>query len=174
MSEEQTVEKKYGKLTTELVESTLAMMTDGVTTMAEIKGISPEDLEGIYKIGHTYYMTGKMEEAESLFYMLCVISHTNPKYWEALGAVRQVRKEYDEAIKAYVAAALYDMNRPKPHYYSAECNLVLGDLDAAESGIVSLLDLCPAGTPENDKFRAKGEALLRVIKDTRAKKGGAA
>lgn len=174
MSDEQTVEKKHGKLTTELVETTVAMMMDGVTTVAEIKGVSQADLEGIYKIAHTYYMTGKMEEAENLFYMLCVISHTTPKYWEALGAVRQVRKEYDEAVKAYAAAALYDMNRPKPHYYSAECNLAIGDLDAAESGIVSLLALCPAGTHENDKFRAKGEALLRVIKETREKKGGVA
>lgn len=139
-------------------------MLDGVTTVADTKGISYEELEAVYKIGYTYYATGKIADAERVFHALCVLSHTTSKYWTALGAVRQANKNYAEAIKAYAAASIYDLHQPKPHYYAAECSFAIGDYESAESGILSLMEFCPAGDVENNKYREKAEALMKLVK----------
>ena len=156
----------------EIATSATAML-DGVTTVADTKGISYEELEAIYKIGFTYYSTGKLAEAEKVFYALCVLSHTSSKYWTALGAVRQANKNYGDAIKAYAAASIYDLHLPKPHYYAAECNFALGDYEAAESGVLSLMEYCPAGVGDNNKYREKAQTLLKLVKaaqDSKAEK----
>lgn len=144
-------------------------MKDGVTTVAEVRGIAYEDLESLYQVGYTYYNAGKLAESEMVFRLLCSLSHTNAKYWLALGSARQGLKNYKEALLAYGAAALFDMDRPKAHYYAAECNLALGELELAMSGVNSVLEMCPAGTPENDKFRQKAEGLGKVISALLAK-----
>ena len=146
--------------------TTLAM-TDGVTTIADTKGISYKELEAAYRVGYNFYTSGRYDDAEKVFKFLCVFEHTNHKYWTALGAVRQAKKNYEEAIEAYATAALFDMNDPKPHYYSAECALFLGKLDMAENGLKSLLALCAPGSERNNRFRDKAEKLQNVIKGVR-------
>ena len=42
-------------------------MKDGVTTIAEIRGVPYEDLEGLYQIGSTYYNAG-MDEGKNYDY----------------------------------------------------------------------------------------------------------
>jgi len=156
--------------TVEKIAKTAAQLFDGITTVANTKGISRQELEAVYKIGLTYYNTGKTEEAEKIFLFLTLMSHTTAKYWTALGAVRQVKKQYAEAIKAYAAAAMMDVHRPKPHYHAAECALMLGDLDSAESGCKSVLALAPASAdPANGEYCAKADKLLKVIKGLREK-----
>lgn len=148
----------------------LPQMIGDVTTLAQSKGISSEELEAVYSMGYAYYNSGKMDEAEKVFKFLTVFSHTTAKYWIALGGVRQAKREYADAIQAYALAALFDVELPKPHYFAAECALAMGDLDNAESGVRTLLELAKAGTPENDKYRAKAEALLSRIEKARATK----
>lgn len=145
------------------LEKTIMSMMDGLTTYAEARQISHEQLEGVYRVGHTYYMSGKLVEAEQVFKFLCALSHTTTKYWVALGAARQELGKYQEALLAYATAGLYEPTKPKAHYYAAECNFALGELELALSGANSVLALCPAGTPENNQFRAKAEALKRTI-----------
>lgn len=159
MSNDTNMKKKIEQIAT----STTALL-DGVTTVADTRGISYEELEAIYKIGYTYYSTGKLDEAEKVFHALCVLSHTTSKFWTALGAVRQAKKAYGEAIKAYAAASIFDLHKARPHYYSAECNFALGDYESAESGILSLMEYCPAGSADNDKYRTKAQALLQLVK----------
>lgn len=153
----------------------ILMMMNGVTTVADLKGVSQKQLEAAYGLGYTYYNSGRYDEAEKIFKFLCVFEHTSHKYWTALGAVRQAKKDYKKAIEAYASAALFDCEDPKPHYYSAECSMLLGDLDTADNALYSLLKLCPAGVPRNDDYRARAEKLQGVIKSLREKaeaKGG--
>jgi len=144
-------------------------LANGVTTVAQIKNLSKDQLETVYGIGCGYYETGKYEEAEKVFAFLGLIDHVNPKYWTALGSARQAQKKYKEAIEAYGAAALFCISAPKPHFYAAQCNLALGELDFAESGCRSVLEYCPAGDVENDRFRAKAEELLKTVLAARGK-----
>lgn len=156
-------------LNPEVLSDMFEKMLDGITTAAEARGITHEELEGLYQVGYTYYNAGKLAEAEKVFCFLCSLSHTTSKYWLALGSARQGLKNYKEALNAYGAAAIFDPERPKAHYYAAECNLALGDYELAMSGVNSVLELCPAGTPENDKFRQKAERLGKVISEALAK-----
>ena len=162
-------EKKIDEMTKNIVK-----MMNGVTTVADVRGISYKQLEAIYNVGYTYYNSGRFDEAETVFKFLCMIEHTGHKYWTALGAVRQAKKNYKEAIQAYASAALFDMRDPKPHYYSAECAFLLGDFGLAENGILSLLELCPAGAGRNDMFREKALKLRAAIKAIKEKNAAGA
>ena len=157
---------RLDEATIDRIARTAAKLMDGVTTFAQLKGISHEELEAVYSIGLGYYRTGRYEDAEKLFRVLILLSHTSPKYYTALGAVRQACRQYKEAMQAYAAAAMFDLHKPKPHFYAAQCALALGDLDAAESGCRSLLHYCPA-SPENNEFRAKAEKLLESVQNSR-------
>lgn len=158
---------KNEKLINDIAETTV-MMTDGVTTVAETKGVSVRELEAVYNVGFAYYRSGRYDEAEKVFQFLCAFEHTNSKFWTAFGATRQAKKNYADAIKAYAAASFLDIHAPKPHYYAAECAFILKDYDSAESAVKSLLELCPAGQEQNDKYRAKAEKLQALVKAIRA------
>ncbi len=160
-------EAKKSGIDADKVAQTAVQLLSGLKTLANVKGISRAELEAIYKIGYGFYNTGKADDAEKIFYFLCLFDHTNAKYWTALGAVRQMKKKFDEAVKAYAAAALFDLHLPKPHYHSAECALAQGDLDAAESGCRTLLHYCPADVGQNNEYRAKAEKLLKVVAELR-------
>jgi len=164
------INDKWDKQTLEKMAQMGVSAMNGVTTIANLRGISNAELEALYSVGFANYGAGKYDDAEKVFHFLCTLCHTNAKYWLALGSVRHAKRNFDGAVKAYAAAAMWDIHRPKPHYYSAECNLALGNLDEAESGALSLLDMCPAGTVENNEFRAKAEKLLETIKATREAK----
>ena len=153
---------KNEKLINDIAETSIMMM-DGVTTVADTKGVTSKELEAVYNVGYAYYTTGRYDEAEKIFNFLCAFEHTNSKYWTAFGAVRQAKKKYDEALKAYAAASFFDMHAPKPHYYAAECAFILKDLDSAESAARSLLELCPANE-KSIPYRTKAEKLLAIIK----------
>ncbi len=166
MSKEETLSEQLLKASQDKLHQVAAMamkMMNGVTTVADVRGIGRAQLEAAYSVGSGFYKTGRYEDAEKIFYFLCIMEHTCPKYWTALGAVRQVRKEYKEALTAYAAAAMFDLHLPKPHFYGAECSLALGDFDSAESACRTLLALCPAGVGENDLFRGKAEELLKAV-----------
>ena len=165
-------------MTKEMIEKiakTAAAMSNGVTTIADVKGITAKELAAVYRVGHGYYTTGRFEEAEKVFHFLCLLEHTDAKFWTALGAARQARKNYKDAIEAYACATLLDMTLPKPHYYAAECALMQGNLDMAESGVRSLLELCTTGDETSNRFRAKALKLKDVIARLREQKneGGA-
>lgn len=90
------------KMINDIAETTVKML-NGVTTVADTKGISARELEAVYNVGYMYYKTAKYDEAEKIFFFLTAIEHTSSKYWTALGAVRQAQKNYDKAIEAYAA-----------------------------------------------------------------------
>jgi len=155
-------------MTSKQIIDMMAKISDGVTTVAEAKGISPEELEAIYKIGFGLYTSGRYEDAQKIFEFVCLVQHTNPKFWIALGGARQARGNYREAILAYATASIHDVHLAKPHYYAAECFLAMGDLDSCESGCTSVAELCEAGAGDNDKYREKAEALLKKVQSIRA------
>lgn len=160
---------KFDEKDLEQIATTAAAMMDGITTLAQTKGITREELEAVYKVGLGYYETGKLDAAEKIFNFLVLFDHTSNKYWTAFGAARQAKKNYKGAYEAYVAAALYDLNAPKPHLYAAQCAFAMGMLDEAESGCRSLLHYCPAGVAGNDPMRAKAEKLLEAVAAARQK-----
>ena len=132
-------------------------------TMKEVRGITNEELESVYSLGFGYYNTGKFEDAQKLFEFLVLFDHLSTKYWFALGAVQQARKDYQKAIASYGYSSFLDLENPKPQYHAAECYLALGDKANAASAIMALENYCPKGTDIGREYRAKAAELRKTI-----------
>ena len=138
------------------------LFEDGAT-LGELKGITPRELNAVYQMGLGFYNTGRYDDAEKVFTFLVMFDHLEPKYWTAVGAVQQVKKNFEKAKAAYTQAALLDIHGPKPQYYAAECFLALGQKDDALASLDTLLEYCNGTDEVTREFRAKAEELKKKI-----------
>ena len=149
-------------ITREKIEEAARAFANGAT-MKEVRGITNDELEAVYSLGFSYYNTGKFEDAQKLFEFLVLFDHLNTKYWFALGAVQQARKDWQKAIASYGYSSFLDLENPKPQYHAAECYLALGDKASAASAILALENYCPENTDLGRDYRAKAAALRKII-----------
>ena len=151
------------KITEErIAEAAKAFVKDGAT-LKEVRGITNDELEAVYSLGFGHYNTGKFEDAEKLFQFLVLFDHLNSKYWFALGAVQQARKDYKKALASYGYSSFLDLENPKPQYHAAECCLALGDRANAASALLALEEYCPSNTQIGREYRAKAAELRKAI-----------
>ena len=87
----------------------------------------------------------------------------NTKYWFALGAVQQAKKEFQKAIASYGYSSFLDLENPKQQFHAAECYLALGDKANAASAIMALEQYAPQNNDLGREYRAKAAALRKVI-----------
>lgn len=140
------------------------MIEKGLTTVREQKGITDDEMNAVYAVAHNFYMTGRYEDAETVFKFLVIFDHLNPKYWIGLGAVRQVQKRYKEAIAAYAnVAGNLDVENVKASYYAAECYLALGDKQNAQSAVEHVKHFADMKTETGRKYAAKAAKLEKII-----------
>ena len=132
-------------------------------TMKEVKGITNDELEAVYSLGFGYYNTGKFDDAQKLFEFLVLFDHLNTKYWFALGAVQQARKDFQKAIASYGYSSFLDLENPKPQFHAAECYLALGDKPNAASALLALEQYAPQNTEIGREYRAKAAKLRELI-----------
>lgn len=146
----------------ELQEAAMKIVQDGAT-VKELKGITNEEMEAVYSLAFNFYRTGKYDDAEKLFNFLALFDHLNAKYWMGVGAVRQVKKNYEGAVQAYGYASFLDLHNPKPQFHAAECYLAMGDKRNAASALEALKEFCPTDTAEGREYLAKGEKLRALV-----------
>jgi type III secretion system low calcium response chaperone LcrH/SycD len=136
----------------------------GFATMRELKGITKAEMEAVYSVGFNMYRTGRYDDAEKIFRFLVLFDHLEPKYWLGVGAVQQVRKDYQGAIASYGYASFLDLSNPKPQLHAAECFLALGDKVNAASALITLDKYCPPeSTPIGREYRAKAAELRKLV-----------
>lgn len=150
------------KITEEKIAAAAKEFANGAT-LKEVRGITNDELEAVYSLGFGYYNTGKFEDAQKLFEFLVLFDHLSSKYWFALGAVQQARKDFQKAIASYGYSSFLDLENPKPQFHAAECYLALGDKANAASAILALETYCPAGTELGREYRAKAAELRKTI-----------
>ena len=150
------------KATEQQIQEAAKKFANGAT-LKEVKGISNEELESVYWLGFGYYTTGKFEEAQKLFEFLVLFDHLSSKYWFALGAVQQARKDYQKAIASYGYSSFLDLENPKPQLHAAECYLALGDKGNAASAILALEEYCPKNSDLGREYREKAAELRKAI-----------
>ena len=132
-------------------------------TLKEVQGVTNDELEAVYSLGFGYYRTGRFDDAQKLFEFLVLFDHLNAKYWFALGAVQQAQKNHQKAIASYGYSSFLDLENPKPQFHAAECYLALGDKENALSALESLDVYCPKNTELGRTYRAKADALRKII-----------
>ena len=150
------------KITEEKIAEAAKSFATGAT-LKEVRGITNDELEAVYSLGFSYYNTGKFDDAQKLFEFLVLFDHLNAKYWFALGAVQQARKDFQKAIASYGYSSFLDLENPKPQFHAAECFLALGDKANAASAIMALEEYCPANTERGREYRAKAAELRKLI-----------
>ena len=150
------------KITEEKIAEAAKAFAAGAT-LKEVRGITNDELEAVYSLGFGYYNTGKFEDAQKLFEFLVLFDHLSTKYWFALGAVQQARKDFQRAIASYGYSSFLDLENPKPQFHAAECFLALGDKANAASAIMALEQYCPTGTDLGREYRAKAAELRKLI-----------
>ena len=133
-------------------------------TVAEMRGLSPDEVEAIYSLGYTYYQVGKLDEAEKVFRFVCFMDHLDGKYWLALGAVLQSKRQLDEAVKVYANILLMNMNEPRAYYRIAECKLALGNRDEAREALEILEKTADVKTAVGREYVAKARKMVERLK----------
>ena len=150
-------------ITQERISEAARRLAQDNATLKELKGVTNDELEAVYSLGFSYYNTGKFEDAQKLFEFLVLFDHLSSKYWFALGAVQQARKDYEKAVASYGYSSFLDLENPKPQYHAAECLLAMGDKGNAASAIMALEHYCPANTDLGREYRAKAAELRKKI-----------
>ena len=128
-------------------------------TVAEMRGLGPDDVEAIYSMGYTYYQVGKLDEAENAFRFACLLDHLDGKYWLALGAVLQTKRQYAEAVKVYANMLVTDMKEPRAYYRIAECKLAQGNRTEALEALDLLEQMADVKTSVGREYVAKAKQM---------------
>jgi type III secretion system low calcium response chaperone LcrH/SycD len=115
-------------------EATVQALIEGLqegATVKELKGVSDDVLEGIYAFAHRFYSNGQLEEAEAFFRFLCLYDFYNGEYALGLGAVHQMKGEYQRAIDMYALAYALLRADYRPMLHTGQCQLALGKVNVA-------------------------------------------
>ncbi len=86
-----------------LTEVLYAFLNDKVS-LAELKGISRNDLFKLSEAGYTKFKHGRLDEAEKIFKALTLLDHRNAYFHAMMGAVHQKNRKPIEAILEYTQA----------------------------------------------------------------------
>ncbi|KNC09792.1 hypothetical protein AC791_14310 [Klebsiella sp. RIT-PI-d] len=86
----------------------------------------PENLmEGFYTCAHDYYTQGKLDLAEQFFKFLFMYDLHNPDYAFGLGAVYQLKKQYQRALDIYAVAFALSKTDYRAMFEAGQCNMQL-------------------------------------------------
>ncbi len=73
-------------------------------SLAELKGISREQLYQLADYGHVKFKHGRIEEAEQVYQCLILLDHRNAYFHGMMAAVHQKKERHVEAIMEYTTA----------------------------------------------------------------------
>ncbi|MER8791410.1 SycD/LcrH family type III secretion system chaperone [Mesorhizobium sp. M0983] len=153
----------------------LARLTEeiiaGRTDLAAAVGITDDELEALYALGHRFYSAGRYNDALSFFRFLCMHRYVDPRFWFGFGAACQMLGDSANAVRAYGLAALLNDNDPQIPLRAAKCLIKLGQQAAAVDALDSVLALS-GGKPEHKAFAQRASLMLRQLRSEAACKGG--
>ena len=136
------------------VESLVQHLTNGAT-LADVIGISIEQREAIYTMGHFHYAQGKYLDAMKFFRFLLFHDQYDLRAMFGLGCCLKMLGEYDLAQIYLGLAVMMKPSDPEPGVQFAECLLFLGKKTEA-------MNLLKKTRNEFDKY-PEHEALIRKV-----------
>ncbi len=135
-------------------------------TVADLKGVTRDTLEGVYAIAHRFYQNGQLDEAEAFFRFLCLYDFYNADYALGMGAVLHLKREYEKAIGMYAVAQALDLTDDRPMFHVGQCHLALGRLRKARECFEAV-----AGRAAGSELGTRAEAYLQAVKGQHARHG---
>lgn len=120
----ETIEKQGKGLTAEQKEVLIKQMESiylGGQSIAEVFGLSEEELEVIYSFAFNYYKHGKYREARTIFTYLTKIKPNEPRFLFGAAASAHMLKDYFAASHFYFRCISVDWHNPVPWYHLGDC-----------------------------------------------------
>jgi len=153
-----------GDFTADNMELLMTATAEHGATLKEIHGISDVAMENIYAHAYHFYNEGRLDEAEKFFRFLCLYDLRNPDYFIGLGAVQQLKKNYERACEFYSLAYLIAEDNFNPLYYIGQCQLLLGNYVKALQSFKILVERCT-----DEKLVAKAKIYMENIRNKKDK-----
>lgn len=135
----------------------------GRTQLADLIGVTDDELEALYVLGCRYAYCGKYEHALTFFRFLCLHRHTDARFWLALASASQMLGAVEDAIEAYRLAALLNRDAPQIPLRAAECFIKLKRPESAIGALADTLALS-AGKPEHRAVAWRARMMLGRLK----------
>lgn len=142
------------------VESVIQHLTNGAT-LAEVVGITPEQREAIYTMGHFFYAQGRYLDAMKFFRFLLFYDQFELRAMFGLGCCLKMLGHYDEAQIFLGLAVIVNPSDPVPGVQFAECLLMTGKKIEAINLLQKTLKEF-GKLPEHQILIRKVEALLQL------------
>ena len=136
-------------------------------TIKQLKGITDNDMEGLYTLAHRDYQAGQYDRAFKLFRVLSVLDQYNVKYVLGHAAVQRKLGNHDHAILLYSCAYLLDSNDVRVPYYAGVCHMEVGNYTEAESAFYLASGMIPEKA-EHEKYVDQAASLLALVQQKTA------
>jgi type III secretion system low calcium response chaperone LcrH/SycD len=137
------------------------LMLSGAT-MAEARGISKKQVEGLYAVAYQVYQAGDYAKAEAVFATLCLLDHLEKRFWLGLGGARQQLGKHAEAAQAFAMASTQDLLDPVPPLHAGMCFLAVKDKENAANAFRQAV-IVAGDRPEQAACKGQGQAMLDVL-----------
>jgi type III secretion system low calcium response chaperone LcrH/SycD len=145
---------------------TLEKFTANGRTFRDFTQLTPDSMEVIYTVAFNLYNSGKYEDAEKVFRLLCMLDHFERKYWKGLGASREALSKHELALQVYGYLGVTDIHDPYAPFQAAKCLTALGKVADAESALRAAV-FNSANKPEFTELHAQAKGLLELVEKTR-------
>lgn len=144
------------------VDELSGFMASGAT-LRDLRGLTDANMEALYALAYSEYNQANYDKALDLFRMLCNLDHLEHRFWLGLGATRQMQRDYQHAIEAYVMAMMLDIDQPIPPLHMAECQLAIGDRESAETSFEYAVHAA-GDKPQFQTIKHQAEAKLEILR----------
>lgn len=119
--------------------SAQAMLEHGVT-LADLRGISGDELDALYQIAHADYTAGQYLSALAVALQLVQHSPIEARYQFLYALCLQQVGQLKSALNHYAVAWALDRTNAALTFHMGECHAALGDLEAALGDLEAATD----------------------------------
>jgi len=127
-------------------------------SMQDLCGLSSEMMDSIYAHAYSLYQSNQLDQAESIFRFLCIYDFHNIDYSLGLGAVYQLKKDYQKAIEIYSAAYIIGNNDLRPVFHAGQCCLISEDTERARQCFELVLS-----DSQDPALQANASAYIKLL-----------
>jgi type III secretion system low calcium response chaperone LcrH/SycD len=139
----------------------LTLVMSGAT-MADARGVTEKQMEGLYALAYQVYQAGDYKKAEAVFATLCLLDHLEKRFWLGLGGTRQQLGKHAQAAQAYGMAASLDLLDPVPPLHAGMCFMALKDKENAANAFRQTV-LVAGDQPDKAAYKKQGQAMLDLL-----------
>ena len=132
----------------------------GEITLAQLEGVSRDQLYDFAELGYTMFKSGKLDDAQIVFEGLVTYNPYDSYFHSALGAIYQKQKKYDEALRQYDLAIKFNSQDTCSYTNRGETYLTLGRLKEAAKDFQKAIALDP---DERDPWSMRSRALVIAV-----------